>query len=96
MQNITGTWTCGDGLTYFITQSANDILLLGMGNSSYNVGTGTINPSDNTIVLTWADTPNSNGYGNHGICFLDASQNGVIRKKDGSQNFGIGNFTKKA
>jgi hypothetical protein len=96
MQNLNGTkWQCnGDGMTYNFTQLGNNLFVAGVGNNCYNVGFGTINPDNATIILQWADTPNSAGMGNHGICFLDASQNNVITKTNGSPSFGIGNFTK--
>jgi hypothetical protein len=95
MQSLTGTWNCsGDGMTYYLTQIGNVLYLMGSGNGCYNAGTGVIHPDDATIILQWADTPNSRGYGNNGICFLNASQNNVITKTAGSPNFGIGNFTK--
>ena len=95
MQNLNGKWHCnGDGMDYYFTQIENTLYSMGIGNGCYNVGIGTINPDDATIIFQWADTPNSNGMGNKGICFLDASQNNVITKKSGSPAFGIGNFSK--
>jgi|GEM_PF-1129088 hypothetical protein len=96
MKDLTGTWTCqGDGLTYYLTQIGNDLYFTGVGKSTTNVGFGIINPNEASIVAHWADTPNSNGMGNHGVLFLDASQDDKIVKKAGSQNYGIGNFVKK-
>ena len=94
MQNLTGTWNCNDGGTYYITQIENTIYLSGSARGWYNVGYGVINIADQSIALQWADTPNSAGFGNSGLCYLDASQNGVITKKAGNPTFGIGNFTK--
>lgn len=95
MQNLNGKWhSNGDGMDYYFTQIGNTLYSMGIGNGCYNVGLGTINPDDATIIFQWADTPNSRGMGNKGICFFDASQNNVITKKDGSPSFGIGNFIK--
>lgn len=95
MLNLTGTWKCsGDGMTYAIMQIGNVIYLNGVGNGSINAGTGVVNLDDNGVVLEWADLPGSKGVGNHGVCYLDASQSGVISKKAGSTSFGIGNFVK--
>lgn len=95
MKDLTGTWKCnGDGMTYTIKQIGNTIYLNGIGNGCTNVGTGVVNLEDNGIILQWADVVGSRGAGNHGICYLDASKDGVITKKAGSPSFAIGNFVK--
>lgn len=95
MKDLSGVWKCnGDGMTYTIKQIGTNLFVNGVGNSCVNVCFGTINQADNTVVLEWADMPSSRGNGNQGICFLDASVDGVITKKAGSPQYGIGNFQK--
>lgn len=97
MQNLTGTWSCSDGMSYYFTQVGNVLFIAGNGASvggSYNVGFGTIDIEAREIILQWADTPNSSGFGNKGVLFMDAGTPGKLTKKAGSTQFGIGNFTK--
>jgi len=99
MQELNGTtWFCGgDQMTYHFTRIENTLYSMGANSSNtvFNVGVGTIHPEDSTIIFQWADTPNSKGFGNHGICFFDASQKDIITKKAGSPGFGIGTDFKR-
>jgi hypothetical protein len=95
MQKLTGTWRGdGDGMTYHFTQIENDLYMYGNNSSCHNVGFGTIDEDSATVILQWADTPDSAGFGHHGICYLDASQEGTITKKAGDAHYAIGNFTR--
>ena len=96
MQDLTGIWDCEDGGTYYLTQRQNNLYLYGSGEGWYNVGFGIINPDSQTVVISWADIPNSSRPDHHGTAFLDASQEGKVIKKEGDAAFGIGNFTKQA
>jgi hypothetical protein len=96
MQNLTGTWSCKDGLTYEFTQVSNTVYTAGNNNSaggSKNVGFGVIDEKNQLVTLQWADTPNSNGFGNKGVLLMDASVEGKLTKVGGSPEFGIGDFT---
>ena len=95
MQELTGKWhSAGDGMIYQIAQYGNNIYLYGSGNGCTNVGFGTLDPQEKSIIFQWADTPDSKGFGSHGICYLDASQPGLIIKKAGCPQYSIGNFRK--
>lgn len=97
MQDLTGTWSCQDGLTYYFTQVGNTLFIAGNNNSVggfKNVGFGIINSNTQSVILQWADTPNSNGFGNNGILYMDASVNNQLTKKAGDARYGIGDFTR--
>lgn len=97
MQDLTGKWSCTDGMTYYFTQVGNLLYTAGNNNSaggSKNVGFGTINIDTQEVIFQWADTPDSDGFGHKGVLFMDASVPGKLTKKAGSASFGIGNFTK--
>lgn len=97
MQDLTGTWSCQDGLTYYFTQVGNTLFIAGNNDSaggSKNVGFGLINTDTQAVILQWADTPNSNGFGNKGVLYMDASVAGKLTRTAGDSRFGIGNFTK--
>lgn len=95
MQELSGKWQgATDGMTYVMTQQGNILFVRGEGLGSQNVGYGIINPQEQSIVFHWADMPGSAGYGNHGICYLDARNPGQISKRAGCPQFGIGNFRK--
>ncbi|AIJ07265.1 MULTISPECIES: hypothetical protein [Edwardsiella] len=97
MQNLTGKWLChGDGMTYQITQDGNAVFVSGSGNGCHNVGFGVIDPQDQSVVLNWADLPDSKGFGAKGTCYIDASHPGTLKKKEGSAKYAIGNFEKVA
>ncbi len=97
MQDLSGNWSCQDGLTYSFTQVGNQLFIAGNNNSvggDKNVGFGSIDVETQSVILTWADTFNSQGYGHKGVLFMDASEPNKLVKKAGSEAYGIGNFTK--
>lgn len=97
MKNLTGKWSCPDGLTYNMTQIGNQLFIAGNNDRESelkNVGYGTINQETATIVLTWADTPNSEGFGHHGVLYMTAVSENELKRDAGNPKFGIGNFTR--
>lgn len=95
MQNLTGKWFCPeDGLTYGFTQLDNTLYIGANNGSTINTGFGIIDLDQQSFILHWADLPGSTGMGNHGIMYCDASVDGKITKKIGSERFGIGSFTR--
>ncbi len=94
MQNLTGKWTSGDGMTYQIVQVGESVFISGAGNGYHNVGFGTIDADSKSLIMQWADTPDSGGFGSKGNCYIDISAPGVMRKQAGSARYGIGNFNK--
>ena len=96
MQNLTGTWSCKDGLTYEFTQIGMTLYTAGNNNTvgGYKiVGLGAIDEKSQLVTLQWADTPNSEGFGHSGVVLMDGSTKGSLKKLGGSPDFGIGNFT---
>lgn len=93
MYDLTGTWTSGDSLTYQFTQTGNTLLTKGdNGRGWMNVGSGYIEPETNFVIMHWADTPDSKGFGSKGVLLMEIENKDQIVKKGGSSNFGIGNF----
>lgn len=94
MINLTGTWAGGDTLTYQFTQVGNVLFIRGDKDNLHNVGFGTIEMETNLVILQWADTPDSSGFGHKGVLLMEIIGNNQLSKKGGSASFGIGNFTR--
>lgn len=95
MQDLTGTWNCQDSLMYYFIQKGNRLYGHGTNGASNNVAIGTIDSAAQRVTIEWADKPDSNGAGNHGVAYLNASNPGQMVKVAGNPQFGIGNFTKE-
>lgn len=92
--DLTGTWDCTSGGTYYIRHEGDKIFWYGENAKSggANVAYGTI--KEDEIKLDWADVPKSS-FKNIGILILKVESEKKITTKDFTGNFGKKEWTKK-
>lgn len=87
--NLTGTWSCDDGGTYYIRQIGNAVWWDGEDTAANprwaNVAHGTI--SGNTATLEYADVPEGTAIG-YGTLVLDIISNDELRAKEKPESYG--------